>query len=198
MLGSEDGNLLLDFTEALLVGKGNGVKVLGAFLDQLCINPGGEKNMGLVVFPECARPVVQLAVKRLLDKDLLEDLLGEVGRVLVPGGRFLFTDAGVMMGAISDEEALRRSLHAQVQFHPPGFNESLLEAAGLRLIATEDRTSSLMKLAESRRVARLAHQAELEKLEGAEFELHQRYLETVHEISRRGAVSRVMYLTEKA
>ena len=35
MLSSEDGNLLLDFTKALLVGKGNGVKVLGVFLDQL-------------------------------------------------------------------------------------------------------------------------------------------------------------------
>jgi hypothetical protein len=79
VLGSEDGNLLLDFTEALLVGKGNSVKVLGVFLDQLCINPGGEKNVGLVVFPECSRLVVQLAVKRLLDKDLLEDRLGDVG-----------------------------------------------------------------------------------------------------------------------
>jgi SAM-dependent methyltransferase len=124
--------------------------------------------------------------------------LGEVHRVLVPGGRFLFTDAGVITGSISDEEALRRSLHAQVQFHPPGFNERLLEAAGLRLIGTEDRTATLMKLAESRRLARLAHRDEIEKLEGAEFELHQRYLETVIEISRRGAVSRVMYLTEKA
>jgi len=79
VLGSEDGNLLLDFTETLLVGMGHRLKVVGVFLDQLCINPGGEKDMGLVVFPECARPVVQLAVKRLLDKDLLEDLLGEVG-----------------------------------------------------------------------------------------------------------------------
>jgi SAM-dependent methyltransferase len=131
----------------------------------------------------------------------LEDravLLGEVARVLVPGGRFLFTDAGVVMGSVSDEEALRRSLHARVQFHPPGFNERLIEAAGLRLIQTEDRTESLVKLAESRRLARETHKSELERLEGAEFELHQRYLETVLEISRRGAVSRMMYLAEKA
>jgi hypothetical protein len=79
VLGREGSNLLLDFTKALLVRKGNSVKVLGVFLDQLCINPGGKKDMGLVVFPECARPVVQLAVKRLLDKDLLEDPLREVG-----------------------------------------------------------------------------------------------------------------------
>ena len=79
MLGSEGSNLLLDFTKALLVRKGNSVKVLGVFLDQLSINPGGKKDMGLVVFPERARPVVQLAVKRLLDKNLLEDPLRAVG-----------------------------------------------------------------------------------------------------------------------
>src|SRR5215471_12236792 len=77
-LDSKDGNLLLNLTEALLVGEGNGAKVLGGFLDQLCVNPGGEKDMGLVVFPECVRPIVQLAIKRLLDKDLLENSLGEV------------------------------------------------------------------------------------------------------------------------
>ena len=79
MLGREGSNLLLDFTKALLVRKGNSVKVLGVFLDQLCINPGGKKDMDLVVFPQCARPVVQLAVKRLLDKNLLEAPLREVG-----------------------------------------------------------------------------------------------------------------------
>lgn len=125
-------------------------------------------------------------------------LFGEVARVLAPGGRFLFTDAGVITGTVSDEEVLHRSLQAKVQFHPPGFNERLLEGAGLRLIQTEDRTAGLMKVSESRRLARLAHQAELEKVEGKEFELHQRYLETVHEISRRGAVLRNMYLAEKA
>jgi SAM-dependent methyltransferase len=131
----------------------------------------------------------------------LEDrsaLFREVARVLALRGRFLFTDAGVLTGAVSDLEALHRSLHAKVQFHPPGFNESALEAAGLRLMATEDRTPSLMKLAESRRRARLAHRAEFERIEGEEFERHQRYLETVFEISRRGAVARRMYLAEKA
>jgi SAM-dependent methyltransferase len=125
-------------------------------------------------------------------------LFREIARVLTPGGRFLFTDAGVLTGSVSDAEALHRSLHAKVQFHPPGFNESALEAAGLRLMATEDRTPSLMKLAESRRRARLAHQPEFETIEGEEFARHQRYLETVFEISRRGAVARRMYLAEEA
>jgi len=78
-MDGEGGNLLFELTEVQLVGVGNGVKVLGIFLDQLRINSGGKKDMGLVVFPEGARPVVQLAVKGLLNKDLLEDLLDEVG-----------------------------------------------------------------------------------------------------------------------
>jgi hypothetical protein len=78
-MDGEGGNLLLDLTEALLVRVGNGVKVLGIFLDQLCINAGGEKDMGLVVFLEGARPVVQLVVKGLLNKELLEGPLDEVG-----------------------------------------------------------------------------------------------------------------------
>jgi SAM-dependent methyltransferase len=125
-------------------------------------------------------------------------LFREVARVLVPGGRFLFTDAGVLTGTVSDAEALHRSLHAKVQFHPPVYNEEVLQAAGLRLFWTEDRTDALMQVAASRHRARLAHQAELSKIEGAEFELHQRYLETALEISRRGAVARRMYLAEKA
>jgi SAM-dependent methyltransferase len=124
-------------------------------------------------------------------------LFGEVARVLVTRGVFLFTDAGVITGSVSDEEALRRSFHAALQFHPPGHNERLLERAGLRMIEAEDRTASLMRLAQSRRRARLAHRAELKKLEGDEFELHQRYLETVFEISRRGAVSRWRFVAER-
>ena len=77
-MGSEGGNLLLDLTKALLVRERNGVKVLGVVLDQLSINSGGEKDMGLVVFSKGVSPIVQLAVKRLLDKELLEDPLGEV------------------------------------------------------------------------------------------------------------------------
>jgi hypothetical protein len=80
---------------------------------------------------------------------------------------------------------------------PPGCNEQLLEQAGLRLIERLDATASLLKNAEGRRTARLAHRAELEKLEGnAAFETHQRYLETVSALGERGAMSRNIYLAE--
>jgi SAM-dependent methyltransferase len=124
-------------------------------------------------------------------------VFGEVARVLIPGGRFLFTDAGVITGSVSDEEVRLRAIHGYTQFCPPGFNERMLELARLRLVDCVDRTAGLLKNATGRLAARRAHQAELQKIEGdASFKRQQEYLETVIELSRRGAVSRMMYLTE--
>lgn len=126
-------------------------------------------------------------------------LFREVARVLSPAGRFLFTDAGVVTGVISDVEIARRSAHGPTSFCPPGFNERALADAGFRLLETEDRTASMVQNAAGRRAARLSHQLELERLEGREaFERQRQYLETVIDISRRGAVSRFMYLAERA
>jgi SAM-dependent methyltransferase len=124
-------------------------------------------------------------------------LLREVARVLARGGKFLMTDAGVLTGSMSNEEARLRSIHGYTQFVPPGFNERILEVAGFRLIQVEDRTASTLENAAGRLAARLAHRAQLEPLEGsARFEGQQQYLETVIALSRRRAVSRIMYLAE--
>jgi SAM-dependent methyltransferase len=121
----------------------------------------------------------------------------EVARTLVPGGRFLFTDAGVLSGAISDEEVSLRSAYGHTQLSAPGFNERALALAGLRLLEREDRTDGLLTNAVGRLEARLTHRDELERAEGAAgFDRQQRYLETVVALSRRGAVSRPMYLAE--
>lgn len=90
----------------------------------------------------------------------------EVARVLTPGGKFLFTDAGVLTGSISNDEAAARSGHGFTQFCPPGFNEQMLAAAGFSLIYTEDRTENLLGNATGRIAARDAHRGELEQLEG--------------------------------
>lgn len=121
----------------------------------------------------------------------------EVARVLVPKGRFLFTDAGVITGPVSDREVQRRSIYGYTQFVPPGFNESSVQLAGFRLVERQDQTASLLKNASGRREARIAHRAELEALEGnTYYELHQQYLETVIALSQRGSLSRIMYLAE--
>jgi SAM-dependent methyltransferase len=121
----------------------------------------------------------------------------EVARVLVPGARFLFTDAGVVTGSISNEEIRLRSLHGHSQFAAPGFNERMLELAGLQLIDRSDRTASLLKNATGRLAARQAHRAALEQVEGsASYEREQQYLHTVIALSERGALARRMYLAK--
>jgi SAM-dependent methyltransferase len=120
----------------------------------------------------------------------------EVARIL-DGGRFLMTDAGVRTGRVSEEEALVRSLHGPTQLVSPRDNEAKLQAAGFRLLETEDRTASVVKNAGGRLSAMNAHRRELEELLGKDkFERQLRYLETVRDLSRRGAVSRFMYLAE--
>ena len=123
----------------------------------------------------------------------------EVARLLAPAGRFLFTDAGVLTGAISNLELAARSLHGLTQLCAPGFNERMLVEAGFRVLHTEDRTASLLNHASGRLAARAARRSELEGLEGAEHcARQQRYLETVVALARRGALSRVMYFAEVA
>ena len=124
-------------------------------------------------------------------------VFSEVARLLPAGGRFLFTDAGVLTGAVSNEEVRKRSAHGYTQFVAAGWNERLLEAAGLQLLETENRTKSVLRNSSGRLAAMQAHQAELENALGSSaFEGQRDYLETVIELSRRGAVSRIMYLAE--
>lgn len=121
----------------------------------------------------------------------------DASRVLCAGARFLFTDAGVITGAVSNEEMRRRSPHGFTQFVVAGWNEGLLERAGFRLLEIEDRTASVSRNANGRLAAMTAHRAELEQASGAAaFESQREYLETVIELSRRKALSRIMYLAE--
>jgi SAM-dependent methyltransferase len=124
-------------------------------------------------------------------------LFHEMARLLVPTGRLLLTDAGVITGPISNEEVERRSVNGYMQF--AGVNEELLEAAGFRLIDQEDRTSSVVFNASGRLRAMLAHRTEVEAVDGKEvLARQQRYVETVVALSERRALSRIMYFAELA
>lgn len=121
----------------------------------------------------------------------------DIARALIPGGRFLFTDAAVLSGSISSEEVATRSMHGFAQFCAPGFNEETLEQSGFVLLETEDRTKSLLKNASGRLEARLRYQTEFEQLEGvAGFARYQAYLQSIISMSERAALSRIMYLAE--
>ena len=124
-------------------------------------------------------------------------LFREVARLIEPGGRFLFTDAGVVTGPISNDEMRRRSGHGYTQFVPPGWNETLLEAEGLHVIETGNRTPSVIEHARGRLAAMQTHRTELESVLGArEVRSQEDYLDIVVELSLRGALSRIMYLAE--
>jgi SAM-dependent methyltransferase len=121
----------------------------------------------------------------------------EVARVLRPQGRFLFTDAGVVTGVVTEDEARRRAIHGYTRLEPAGLNERLIQESGLALLRAEDRTDGLLKNATGRLAARLAHRTELEHHEGAAFfDREQAYLETVITLANRGALARRMYLVE--
>lgn len=126
------------------------------------------------------------------------ELFVEVARLLRSGGRFLFTDGGVITGPVSNDEMHRRTPNGIAHFVPPGWNEKLIDAAGLRLIEVEDRTASATRNASGRLAATKAYRADLEReisSEGVDTQIA--FLEAVLEVSRRHALSRIMYLAEK-
>jgi SAM-dependent methyltransferase len=126
-------------------------------------------------------------------------LFREVARVLAPGGRFWFTDAGIVTGPVSSRDIELRSIRGYTQFAPPGFNERALERAGLTVVQVEDQTDNLLKNAAGRLAARIAHRRELEAVEGMEeFDREHRYLETVVELAARRALSRFAFVAERS
>jgi cyclopropane fatty-acyl-phospholipid synthase-like methyltransferase len=153
---------------------------------------------------DLALPVARSSFDAVMSLDVvlhLRDrraLFERVTEVLRPNGRMLFTDAGVVSGSVSSDEFQRRSAHGFTQFVPPGFNERLIEAAGLRLTETEERTASVLRNARGRLAALEAHREALEECIGkAEMQRQRDYLETVAELSERGALSRWMYLAQR-
>ena len=78
-MGYEGRNLLIDCRHALLVDVDNRMKFLWVLLDYLCIDPGGKTDVGLVVFQERICSIIELAIKGLFGKDLVQDALDEIG-----------------------------------------------------------------------------------------------------------------------
>ncbi len=155
----------------------------------------GDLNLPLPFEPGSFDAAMSLdVVPHLRDRSVF---FREVARVLRPGGKFLFTDGGVVTGSVSNEEVRMRGFHGYTQFVAPGWNEILLESAGFRWIEIENRTPSVSKNAGGRLAAMEAHRTELERASGeAELLAQKAYLETVVEMAQRGALSRMMYLAE--
>jgi hypothetical protein len=81
---------------------------------------------------------------------------------------------------------------------PPGFNERLIEKAGLRLVRQEDVTANCALVAGRRHKARQHYKDDLLLVEGEErFEGLQRFFAAVHQLTSGRRLSRIAYLAEK-
>jgi SAM-dependent methyltransferase len=119
-------------------------------------------------------------------------------RVLKPGGRFLFSDALVVTGVISDEELATRSSIGHYLFVPRGENERLLEQSGFHLLRAADTTPSAAAIARRRHDGRARRQSTLLPIEGqANFDGLQRFLACVHTLTHEQRLSRFLYLASK-
>jgi ubiquinone/menaquinone biosynthesis C-methylase UbiE len=120
-------------------------------------------------------------------------------RVLRSGGRMLYTDPIVVTGLVSKEEFAVRSSTGYFEFAPPGVNEQLIREASFELVLTEDVTENEAAISEHWHDAREKHTQELISLEGKDtFEGLQRFLQTVHKLTRERRLSRFVYLALKS
>jgi SAM-dependent methyltransferase len=126
------------------------------------------------------------------------EVLGEIFRVLTPGGRMLFSDALVVGGMISHEEIATRSSIGYYVYSPPGENERLLERAGFRQIRAVDTTGSAARIAQRWHQAREKRKSELVVAEGnANFEGLQRFLYCVEVLTSERRLLRYLYIASK-
>jgi SAM-dependent methyltransferase len=124
--------------------------------------------------------------------------LKESYRVLRPGGRLLFTDPITVTGLISSEEVAVRSSIGFFLYAPPGEDERLIKATGLRLLTREDVTENMAQISKRRLDSREKHSQELIKIEGEEtFHGVQRFFSMVHTLANEKRLSRLAFVCEK-
>ena len=126
------------------------------------------------------------------------EILGEIFRVLKPGGRMLFSDALVVGGMVSHEEIATRSSIGFYVYSPPGENERLIARAGFSDIRITDTTENAARIAQRWHDAREKRKQELIAAEGsANFEGLQRFLSCVQLLTSEKRLRRYLYVATK-
>lgn len=125
-------------------------------------------------------------------------VLRELFRVLKPGAYFLFSDALVIGGTISHHELATRSSIGYYLFSPPGENERLLQQAGFHIVNVSDTTANAASIAQRWHNARHKRIEALRAIEGSRtFEGLQKFLSTVHTLTRERRLLRLLYVAQK-
>jgi SAM-dependent methyltransferase len=124
--------------------------------------------------------------------------VSEWARLLVRGGRLLFTDSSVLTGAVATSELDICGGIGLFLVVPPGLDEEAIETAGLILLRREDRTAATAEVAGRLHAARARRAAAQEREEGTDwFGKRQRLLATRAELAMSRRLSRFLYLAEK-
>jgi cyclopropane fatty-acyl-phospholipid synthase-like methyltransferase len=125
-------------------------------------------------------------------------VIAEWARLLKPGGQLLFTDPITLTGPLTNEDIAVRSSAGSYLFVPHGYDEWVIAQCGLRLLACEDVTANMTKVAEARCAARASRSAALREIEGDQaYEGQQEFLAIAARVAREGRLSRFVYVSQK-
>jgi cyclopropane fatty-acyl-phospholipid synthase-like methyltransferase len=125
-------------------------------------------------------------------------VIAEWTRLLKLGGRLLFTDPVTVTGALTNAEIAVRSSAGFYLLVPHGYDERLIEQCGLRLLACEDVTANMAKVAEAKLAARASRSTRLREIEGSQtYEGQQEFLAVAARIARERRLSRFVYISKK-
>jgi cyclopropane fatty-acyl-phospholipid synthase-like methyltransferase len=125
-------------------------------------------------------------------------VIAEWARLLKVGGRLLFTDPITMTGPLTNAEIAVRSSAGVYLFVPHGYDESVIKQCGLRLLACEDITANMAKVAEARRAARASRSVALREIEGdPSYDEKQEFLAVAARVASEGRLSRFVYVATK-
>jgi cyclopropane fatty-acyl-phospholipid synthase-like methyltransferase len=126
-------------------------------------------------------------------------VIAEWARLLIVGGRLLFTDPVTLTGPLTNPEIAVRSSAGVYLFVPYGYDESVIAQCGLRLLESEDVTANMARVAEARFAARSSRSAALREIEGGQaYEDQQEFLAVAARVAREGRLSRFVYVSQKA
>jgi cyclopropane fatty-acyl-phospholipid synthase-like methyltransferase len=125
-------------------------------------------------------------------------VIAEWARLLRASGRLLFTDPITVTGELTNAEIAVRSSAGFYLFVPHGYDERVIAQCGLRLLACEDLTANMAKIAEARRASRASRSTALRKIESRQtFDDQQEFLAVAARVAREGRLSRFLYVSEQ-